>query len=112
MYYVGQNGCGVGACRTMKSILQNSDAPRQCYFCRFTYNLHLHHIFGGTANRKQSEKYGFKVFLCGFHHNMSNEGVHFNRELDLKLKRECQRKFEETHSREEFMKIIGKNYLD
>lgn len=43
---------------------------------------------------------------------MSNEGVHFNRELDLKLKRECQAKFEETHSREEFMKIIGKNYLD
>lgn len=43
---------------------------------------------------------------------MSNEGVHFNRELDLKLKRECLAKFEETHSREEFMKIIGKNYLD
>lgn len=43
---------------------------------------------------------------------MSNEGVHFNRELDLKLKRECQEKFEETHSREEFMKIIGKNYLE
>ena len=112
MHYVGQDDSGVGACRTVNSILQNSDAPRRCYFCRSTYNVHLHHIFGGTANRKQSEKHGFKVFLCGFHHNMSNEGVHFNRELDLKLKRECQAKFEETHSREEFMKIIGKNYLD
>ena len=43
---------------------------------------------------------------------MSNEGVHFNRELDLKLKRECQAKFEETHSREEIINIIGTNNLD
>lgn len=93
----------------MKSILQNE---RRCYVCGTTYNLHEHHIYGGTANRKNSEKNGFKVCLCAFHHNMSNEGVHFNRELDLKIKLECQSKFEETHSREEFMKIIGKNYLD
>lgn len=31
--------------------------------------------------------------------------------LDLRLKQDCQRKFEETHSREEFMAIIGRNYL-
>ena len=37
---------------------------------------------------------------------------HQDRQTDLLLKRECQRKFEETHSREEFMKIIGRNYLD
>lgn len=32
-------------------------------------------------------------------------------ETDQRLKRACQRRFEETHSREEFMIIIGRNYL-
>ena len=63
-----------------KSIMQTE---KRCYVCGTTYNLHDHHIFYGTANRKQSEKHGFKVFLCGRHHNLSNEGVHFNPDLDL-----------------------------
>jgi hypothetical protein len=42
---------------------------------------------------------------------MSYDGVHFNRELDLRLKRACQAKYEETHSREEFIALIGKNYI-
>ncbi|WP_418205773.1 hypothetical protein [Anaerotignum faecicola] len=29
----------------------------------------------------------------------------------MRLKQDCQRKFEETHTREEFMAIIGRNYL-
>ena len=29
----------------------------------------------------------------------------------MMLKRHCQMKYEETHSREEFMALIGKNYL-
>lgn len=91
-----------------KSIMQTE---RRCYVCGTTYDLHEHHIFFGTANRKQSEKHGFKVFLCGRHHNLSNEGVHFDHELDLRIKRDCQRVFEKAHSRDEFMKIIGKNYL-
>lgn len=91
-----------------KSIMQKE---KQCYVCGTTYDIHEHHIFFGTANRKNSEKHGFKVYLCGTHHNLSSEGVHFNRRLDLRLKRECQAKFEQTHTREEFMGIIGKNYL-
>ena len=31
--------------------------------------------------------------------------------LDLRLKQDCQRRFEETHTRAEFMAIIGRNYL-
>ena len=91
-----------------KSIMQTE---KKCYVCGTTCNLHEHHVFPGLANRKQSEKHGFKVYLCGRHHNLSDDGVHFNRELDLRLKRECQAKFEETHTRKEFMGIIGKNYL-
>ena len=92
----------------MKSILQNE---KECYVCKTTKGLHLHHGFFGP-NRKISDKYGLVVWLCGKHHNLSNEGVHFNPELDRAIKQELQRKFEETHTREQFMAIIGRNYLD
>ena len=92
----------------MKSIIQNK---KECFVCKTIYNLHNHHIFYGTANRRLSEKYGLKVWLCGNHHNLSNEGVHFNRKLDLYIKKIGQAAFEKTHTREEFMKIFGKNYL-
>lgn len=91
-----------------KSILQ---AEKRCYLTGAeNIPLHEHHIFAGK-NRKASEKHGFKVWLRPELHNMSNAGVHFNKELDLRLKRECQARFEETHTREEFMAIIGANYL-
>jgi hypothetical protein len=83
----------------------------ECYLTGATVELHKHHIFHGTALRKISENNGFWVWLRWDWHNGAKYGVHFNRDLDLRLKRECQEKFEETNSREEFMKIIGKNYL-
>lgn len=85
---------------------------KECYATGRLDNLHKHHIFMGK-NRKISDRYGFWVWLTGEYHNQDNVlGVHFdNTELKEKLHRECQAKFEETHSREEFMKLIGKNYL-
>lgn len=91
----------------MTSILQ---PERECWVCHTTRNLHLHHIYHGP-NRKVSDQNGFTVFLCFRHHNGSAFGVHFDAGLDQSLKRACQRKFEESHSREEFMKLIGRNYL-
>lgn len=93
-----------------KSILQSE---KECYLTGSTQNLHLHHIYAGSR-RKISDREGFWVYLAGHYHNQSNDGVHGKNghELDLHLKRECQRKYEETHSREEFMLLIGKNYLD
>lgn len=90
-----------------KSILQS---VKECYVTGDTNNLHEHHIYGG-GNRRISEKYGFKVWLRADWHNMSDYGVHFNRDLDLHLKRVCQHKFEETHTRAEFMALIGRNFL-
>ena len=83
---------------------------KKCYVTGDTNGLHLHHIYGGS-NRKVSDKNGFTVWLRGDWHNLSDYGVHFNKELDLHLKQECQRKYEENHTREEFMRLIGKNYL-
>lgn len=92
-----------------KSILQKE---KVCYFCGTTHDLHEHHIYFGHGKRKISERNGFKVWLCAPHHNMSGFGVHFDRKKDLLLKRVCQRKYEENHTRAEFMEMIGRNYLE
>lgn len=93
-----------------KSIIQEK---KECYICGQTQNLHMHHCYFG-AKRKISETNGFKVWLCGYHHNQSNEGVHGKdgHKLDLFLKRICQREYEKKHNREDFINLIGKNYLD
>ena len=92
----------------MKSILQDN---KECFITGMKTGLEKHHIYFGTANREISDKNGFWVWLVSQLHNKSSVGVHFNREFDLQLKVSCQKKFEETNSREEFMKLIGKNYL-
>ena len=81
---------------------------RECYFCGSPYT-ELHHIFGG-AYKKASEQYGFVVDLC-YEHHRGDHGVHFNKELREQLRRECQERFEEEHTREEFRAIFGKSYL-
>lgn len=92
-----------------KSIMSNE---RKCYVCGYTKDLHRHHIFFGRKDHKHSEKYGCWCYLCGVHHNLSNVGVHFDKELDDKLKAECQQKWEEIYgTRQEFMRIFFKNYL-
>lgn len=92
-----------------ESILQKD---KRCMVCGTKIGLHLHHVFGGYANRKISDQHGFVVWLCGKHHNLSNDGVHFNPELDLMIKKAFQREYEKTHTREEFMSLIGRNYLE
>ena len=92
----------------MKSIIQTE---KECFICHTTHDLHLHHIYEGTANRKQSDKTGMTIFLCGYHHNMSDEGVHFNKQLDREIKEYAQRIFEKEHTREEFRQIFGKSFL-
>lgn len=90
------------------SIMQKK---KECYITKSTQDLHKHHIYYGNPNRRKSEQYGCWVWLRSDFHNMSDHGVHFDREFDLRLKRECQKIFEQNHSREEFMMIFGRNYL-
>jgi hypothetical protein len=90
-----------------KSILQDT---KECFVCRATQDLQLHHVLYGTSNRRQADKYGLTVWLCLRHHT-GDRGAHFDKGLDLKLKEMAQAKFEETHTREEFIRIFGRNYL-
>lgn len=99
----------------VKSIIQTE---KECFLCKkyfgesVTQGLHEHHVCEGWANRRVSERLGLKVWLCPPHHNMSDHGVHFNPEIGVELKKIAQRKYEETHSREEWMAEIGRNYLE
>lgn len=92
----------------MKSILQDE---KYCFITGQTDGLHKHHVFFGQF-RNVSEQNGFFVYLIPQLHNMSDSGVHFNKGFDLQLKEKCQRKYEETHTHNEFMKLIGRNYID
>ena len=90
-----------------KSIVSNE---RMCYVCGTPYNLHKHHVYGG-ANRKKSEQYGCWIYLCAKHHNMSDEGIHFNKTLDTLVKDAVQTYWErENGTTEDFIKVFGKNY--
>lgn len=92
-----------------KSIMQTE---KECFITGSTVNLHKHHVYAG-GRRKISEREGFWVWLIGAYHNQSDYGVHgkYGHELDFELKRACQARYEESHTREEFIKLIGKSYL-
>lgn len=94
------------------SILQGKE--KYCYVTGRTEGLDKHHIYHGFGWRDISDRHGFWVYLWHPLHDAECDGLHKhpNSGLDLKLKQDCQRRFEETHTREEFMAIIGRNYLD
>ena len=91
-----------------KSILQ--DDMDCCIICG-RYGTEIHHIFYGNPNRKWSTKYGCVCGLCYDHHR-GKYGVHNgNKELDLKLKRMAQEKFEQVYQNIDFIAVFGRNYL-
>ena len=91
------------------SIIQNE---KKCFVCGTTLNIHIHEIMYGK-NRQNSINDGCCVYLCGKHHNLSNEGVHFNHELDLKLKQLAEQKWCKYYNKtpEDFRKRYYCNYL-
>ena len=71
--------------------------------------LEKHHIFGGTANRPKSEKYGLFVWLNEEQHRYLTDHPLEN----LKLKKIAQATFMKYYNKtkEEFREIFGRNYL-
>lgn len=98
----------------MKSILQKKDG--RCYLCMMLHGddgiktVQEHHIIYGTANRKLSERYGLKVYLCLYHHEEGPEAVHRNAELSGMLKALAQRAFRKRFPDKDWMSIFGRNY--
>ena len=82
-----------------------------CFLCGKHNRTEEHHIFGG-ANRSLSEEYGLKVHLCMECHRTGKNAVHNNKNTMDYLHRIGQEAFEHRiGSREEFIKIFGRNYL-
>ena len=88
-----------------------------CYLCmqdgdyRLHSTLHEHHIFGGP-NRAISEAEGLKVYLCLAHHIDGPAAVHNNQIKMRSLQQDGQKAYEVTHTRQQFIDLFGRNYLD
>lgn len=88
------------------SIVQTE---KRCWVCGKTIGLERHHVMPGP-NRKLSERYGLTVYLCREHHT-GTTGVHNNRQLDLALREEAQKRFENILGHEAWMEAFGRNYI-
>ena len=79
-----------------------------CCHCGRMTNITKHEIYEGR-NRKNSMKYGFVLPLCVDCHRNLQDNLNFND----KWKRRAQEYFEENYgTREEFIEIFRRNYLD
>ncbi len=75
--------------------------------------VHRHHVFYGGGLRDVSEQNGFTCYLCIEHHaDGFPESVHGNSKIRNYLCALFQKEYEKDHTREEFMELIGKNYLN
>lgn len=82
-----------------------------CYACGTPLNLHIHEVFSGNADRKKSIEWGCYVALCARHHNMSDEGVHFNKQFNYQLKADTQLEFERLYGHKKFMDVFHQDYI-
>ena len=96
----------------MKSIIQSK---KECFICRINYDvetttkLHKHHCFEDIT---KSNKFDLKIWLYYRHHvNDPHYSMRYQKQLDLELKQLAQQKFEENHTRKEFIEHFIKSYL-
>lgn len=74
-----------------------------CEFCgKFSKRLDPHEVYGGS-NRQRSIKHKFVKLIC--------PKCHSNESIINQLRKDTQKEYEKTHTREEFIKIIGKSYI-
>lgn len=74
-----------------------------CENCgKYSQRLDPHEVYGGS-NRKRSIKYKFIKLLC--------RECHSNENIINQLRIDTQKEYEKTHTKEEFIKLIGKSYI-
>lgn len=80
---------------------------------RRVVGLHRHEVFFGIGNRKKSIRDGMVIFLTPELHNMSDRGIHFDRDFDLRVKQMAERIWLNYYGKttDDFIKEYGKNYL-
>lgn len=92
------------------SLLQGRE--KVCYLTGRTDALHKHHIFGGPR-RAVSDKHGLWVWLTAEWHNSAPYSVHRGGwEIRRRIQAECQKAYLEAHTMDEWMQLIGKDYIE
>lgn len=75
-----------------------------CEFCgKYSKRLDPHEVYGGS-NRKRSIKNKFVKLIC--------PKCHSNEAIINQLRIDTQKEYMKTHTEEEFMKLIGKSYIN
>lgn len=75
----------------------------KCEYCgKVCKKLDPHEVYGGS-NRKRSIVNNFVKLLC--------RECHSNKDVIKQLRIDTQKEYMKTHTKEEFIKIIGKSYL-
>ena len=81
-----------------KNLIKNG----YCEYCGIYSQLDSHEVYSG-CNRKRSILNGFVALIC--------RNCHQNEKIIAELKIKYQKEYEKTHTREEFIKLIGKSYI-
>ena len=75
----------------------------KCEFCgRECKRLDPHEVYGGS-NRQRSIKHKFVKLIC--------RECHSNEKIIAQIRKDVQKEFEKTHTRQQFIDIIGQSYL-
>ena len=74
-----------------------------CEFCgNYSKQLDPHEVYGGS-NRKRSIKHKFVKLIC--------RKCHGNEDIIKQLRIDTQKEYMKTHTKEEFIRLIGKSYI-
>ncbi len=102
----------------MAKSIMHSKRDGTCYLCMLLNDDHEtrtglqeHHAMPGTANRRLSERYGLKVYLCLQHHTAGGQAVHNNTAHKRLLQKKAQEAFEKKYSHGLWMQKFGTNFL-
>ena len=94
-------------------IMPISDKPGMEWDNERFVGSHRHEVFGGVANRHKSIEDGLVIFLTPEMHNMSDKGIHFNKEFSDYAKKVAQKRWMEFYNKDkdDFIRRYGRNYL-
>lgn len=98
-----------------ESIMHKKDG--RCYLCMKLRNdygfkeTHEHHVYPGGLRGVSTDE-GFTAHLCLEHHIVGPEAVHNNQKNLRLIQKDCQKIYEKTHTRQQFMELTGRNYID
>ena len=97
--------------KVRKKRAKNNPVPTIHDSCRYhgTPYAQTHEVYGGAGRRQLSIQYGLQVKLCDSCHREVTYNPKGQKAMELKT--EYQKKFEQNHTRDEFIRIFGKSYL-